>query len=275
VDDYVVCRPYFDVSRLGVALHMAEQRMRAHMESGSLERRLEEAAGGFDSLRQLRPESLRRMDEARDTGEAGYLRILSDVNHEFHDLSRSLSSKLRDAAAAEHLTEELHRFNQQQVKPRFAQQRNELAMPYEALVGEICGKVDSLAETAERIAPPRRRTVLVVDDDPVMRSLLCELLEDEKYLVYEAGDAAAAMLMLGRVHPDAILLDYMMPNKNGIALLQEMHAIADLKDVPVIMLTAHSDRHVVQASLEAGARDFLVKPIDPSNLSRKLKKCFS
>ena len=105
--------------------------------------------------------------------------------------------------------------------------------------------------------------ILIVDDDPEIRSTIGELLEDEGYVVEKAENGADALEALRRMSasPCLVLLDLMMPVMNGFDVLRELAADPRLSSVPVVVLSAHS-----QASNVAGAKRFLRKPVTLAQL---------
>lgn len=107
--------------------------------------------------------------------------------------------------------------------------------------------------------------ILVVDDEPDIRRLVCEILEDEGYQVSSAEDANTARTLKLSVQPNLILLDIWMPDTDGITLLKEW-AAEDSQLCPVIMMSGHGS---VEAAVEAtrlGAYDFLEKPLSMAKL---------
>jgi len=107
--------------------------------------------------------------------------------------------------------------------------------------------------------------ILVVDDEPDIRHLVSEILEDEGYQVSRAENAAEAKLLKSTMQPHLILLDIWMPDTDGITLLKEWLA-EDKMLCPVIMMSGHGS---VEAAVEAtrlGAYDFLEKPLSLAKL---------
>ena len=113
--------------------------------------------------------------------------------------------------------------------------------------------------------------VLVVDDVEANRSVVCRRLERLGYSVISADGGEAALRLLETDSPDLVLLDYMMPNMNGIDVLREIRTNMRCSEIPVIMLTARSDAQTVVASLEAGADDYVSKPIDFDVLAARIE----
>jgi DNA-binding response OmpR family regulator len=110
--------------------------------------------------------------------------------------------------------------------------------------------------------------VLVIDDDPQVRTLVSRLLRHEGYEVIEAGDAGEALQQVDNREPDLVLLDVVMPQVDGIDLLAE---IRSRSAVPVIMLTALGDEADRILGLRSGADDYMVKPFSPGELSARIE----
>ena len=116
-------------------------------------------------------------------------------------------------------------------------------------------------------SPPKRGTVLVADDDPVMRMLMLEMLAQVGLDAIEAADGAAAVeLALART-PDLILMDVEMPRMDGFAACEairaaEVGSASEGNSVPIVMVTGGDDLEAVTRAYEAGATDFVSKPIN-------------
>jgi two-component system, sensor histidine kinase and response regulator len=114
-------------------------------------------------------------------------------------------------------------------------------------------------------ARPPRRTVLIVDDDPRNRSLLRAYLS-HLYDVREAADAASGLRALEEGPVDLVLLDVMMPGTSGYEVCKQIKARPSTELLPVIMLTALGEQEDRNTGLEAGADDFLTKPVERREL---------
>jgi len=110
--------------------------------------------------------------------------------------------------------------------------------------------------------------VLVIDDDPDVSLLTRLQLENAGYDVVEAATAAEGLSRALDTAPDVVLLDWMLPDGDGIGLLAELRASAPTADVPVIMVTARSHAGDQRAAWEAGVVDYLTKPFDGRDLLR-------
>jgi CheY-like chemotaxis protein len=107
-------------------------------------------------------------------------------------------------------------------------------------------------------------TVLVVDDDPAARDLLAASLKGAGYRLIYAASGEEALNLARTMRPDAITLDVMMPRFDGWEVLSALKADADLRDIPVVMVTVLSDRGI---GLSLGAVDVLTKPVNRAQLS--------
>jgi DNA-binding response OmpR family regulator len=115
--------------------------------------------------------------------------------------------------------------------------------------------------------------VLVVEDDRVIAELLMHLLRREGHAVTHLADGDAAFRHIGSGAPPAlVLLDAVLPYRDGASLLAEMRRRDTWRAVPVVMLTGRSlERDVVQA-LEAGATDYVTKPFQPQELLARIRR---
>jgi putative two-component system response regulator len=112
----------------------------------------------------------------------------------------------------------------------------------------------------------RKASILVVDDNLQNAEVLGELLISHGYRITVAHDAAAAETEIRRVAPDLILLDVIMPGKTGYELCRELKNDPLTRLIPIVMITGLSARHDRVKGIEAGADDFLSKPICPEEL---------
>ncbi|MGA2549650.1 MAG: EAL domain-containing protein [Burkholderiaceae bacterium] len=109
-------------------------------------------------------------------------------------------------------------------------------------------------------------TILIVDDEAKNRKLLEALLRPEGYLTEVAANGSEALIRIAEHPPDLILLDIMMPIMDGYQLASRLKADPATSSIPIIMVTAQADRDARLAALNAGAEEFLTKPVDRAEL---------
>jgi len=116
------------------------------------------------------------------------------------------------------------------------------------------------------------QTILVVEDDPVLRALIKEHLEDAgTYRVLEAPSAASALEQLGSLRPDLVILDLVLPDRSGYEVCEHIRNEPRTRDVPVLVVSARLlPSHRAQAE-EAGASAFMPKPYAKRELLKHLK----
>jgi len=110
------------------------------------------------------------------------------------------------------------------------------------------------------------KTVLVIDDHPQIRRLIQVNLAKLKLRVLTAEDGEEGLEMVRAERPDLILLDVIMPKKNGFEVLNALKSDAELKEIPVIMLTVKVQSEDISYGLRGGAEYYLPKPFHPNEL---------
>jgi type II secretory ATPase GspE/PulE/Tfp pilus assembly ATPase PilB-like protein len=116
-----------------------------------------------------------------------------------------------------------------------------------------------------------RHTVLLVEDEDALRTVLRDLLEREGYSVIEAQDGVQALDEIDRHAPDALVLDLNLPRLDGYQVLNHIRARPGTAELPVLVLTAKGDEDSEVKVFENGANDFITKPFRPRALSARLK----
>lgn len=113
-------------------------------------------------------------------------------------------------------------------------------------------------------------TVLVVDDDVVIQKLLQVNFEMEGYDVMTAGDGEEGLAKAQAEHPDAIVLDVMMPKMDGLEVARRLKADDATRAIPIVLLSAKAQQADVQAGQATGADEYLTKPFDPLELLQRV-----
>jgi len=111
-------------------------------------------------------------------------------------------------------------------------------------------------------------SLLFIEDDDSIRLALRLALEDEGYEVREAGDGRSGIEAFSRDEPDLVLLDLRLPDISGFEVCRTLRAVSI---VPIIIVTAQTDTHDLVAGLEAGADDYITKPVVPKELAARIR----
>ena len=118
-------------------------------------------------------------------------------------------------------------------------------------------------------------SILVVDDFPTMRRIVRSLLKELGFTnVEEAEDGQDALNKLRSGSFEFVVSDWNMPNLDGVEMLKIIRADSDLKDLPVLMVTAEAKKENIIAAAQAGANGYIVKPFTSATLEEKLNKVF-
>lgn len=129
--------------------------------------------------------------------------------------------------------------------------------------------LNRVPRTAEpHAAATTATTVLVVDDEPMVREVLTTYLEREGHRVTSAADGAAALEILNSDKPDLVILDLMLPKVDGLSVLAHLRHDTD---VPVIVLTARGEEPDRVLGFELGADDYVVKPFSPREIVARVR----
>lgn len=115
-----------------------------------------------------------------------------------------------------------------------------------------------------------RTTVLVVEDDPWIRSLMADLLDGEGYKVLQAADGQAGLDLARQLNPDVILLDLAMPEKSGLDVLHELKTGGPTQDIPVIVVSAYA--MLMMGSDARRADGVIQKPFDLADLLAQVEQ---
>lgn len=133
--------------------------------------------------------------------------------------------------------------------------------------------LSTAAPAATAAADPRASArIAIVDDEPINIKVVRKHLQNVGYQNFiTTTDSSAALALIAREQPDVVLLDVMMPQVNGIEILRAVRADRRFGHIPVLILTASTDAETKLKALEAGATDFLAKPVDPNDLVPRIR----
>jgi CheY-like chemotaxis protein len=130
------------------------------------------------------------------------------------------------------------------------------------------------ADGGHEIAPPssRKKTVLLVDDNPDNQYAAKFILEDRGYCVVFARDGGEGVEKAIQTAPDLILMDMMMPGVDGYQATRKIRAVPALKNVPIIAMTAKTIQEDKQQAIKSGCNEYLTKPFNLDEMTRKVDK---
>lgn len=115
------------------------------------------------------------------------------------------------------------------------------------------------------------KQILLAEDDPQIARLVQFKLQKEGFTVTWVEDGEQALQRLRHAHFDLMLLDVMMPVKDGFSVLAELQADPQLPKIPVLMLTARASERDLLTGFKAGATDYIAKPFAPAELVRRVR----
>jgi len=124
--------------------------------------------------------------------------------------------------------------------------------------------------------PDSKMKILTVDDFSTMRRIIKNLLRQLGYTnILEAEDGISALAQLKQGKVDLVIADWNMPNMDGLELLKTMRNNQELKDIPVLMITAEGIKEKVIHAVKAGVNNYIVKPFTAETLKEKIDKIFT
>jgi DNA-binding response OmpR family regulator len=121
------------------------------------------------------------------------------------------------------------------------------------------------------VGPDKKMQVLIVDDDRFMRATFRDALESAGFETSVAADGETAIAAFVHLQPDLVLLDLIMPGKDGFETCRELRSMRGGEYTPVLMVTGLGDAGSIRSAFEAGATDFITKPVNPDLLVYRVR----
>lgn len=277
-DDYVVIRPLFDPFRLTISI----RNMLAAQKTLDISSELQQRMVG---IRNSTAAKDRIIQQALTQG----TRVSAQLVQSEEQLNQLIEKKIQ--AIAEHMSS--YAFDGViQVIDQAALSEKLSHFGHKILAGEISGAIkkpqialnellkdsrtsyDAQSQVSSDLnawlnsIPPR---ILIVDDDPIILMALSSMLSNEGFEVLSAANATEGLRAATQFRPTLILLDYEMPEMTGLDFIAKAKALPHLCQIPIIMLTGHTERSVVQQTITAGVSDYMVKSSPKEVILQKLR----
>lgn len=116
------------------------------------------------------------------------------------------------------------------------------------------------------------KKILIIEDEKNIMLVYSQLLKKENYEVLTAEDGLKGLELAQEELPDLILLDLVLPKLDGFKILSTLKEDDETKEIPVIIISARSDKESIETTLKSGAENYLVKPIQKQELLTQIKK---
>lgn len=113
--------------------------------------------------------------------------------------------------------------------------------------------------------------ILVIEDDPAIRDMICLSLSQASYQTYGCVDVKCAKKSIAEIKPDCLVVDWMLPDSSGIELIRWLRRHDDYKHIPALMLTARAEESDKITGLDSGADDYMTKPLSLRELQARVK----
>lgn len=277
-DDYMLFWPLtFDTPRLPMAVHHALKGLAAAHED-TLKRQLASQARRIAELEGMLELSLAQGDSRIHQADQRLKKAGQDIDaaidrfsHRLIDEQLAGAVEVRDVGR---LQDELERLKKDEVRKQLTSVAETVA-PMRDWVTQLRQEVTPYLETAQAMQLAANRIlpqVLVVDDDALQCKLTAQALGNALYELVFAESGATALGILRKMRPDLILMDFEMSDIDGAEVTRRIRATPQMAGVPIVMVTGHRTREVVIESMQAGATDFVVKPINADDLLAKINR---
>jgi CheY-like chemotaxis protein len=275
-DDYVVYWPAtFDQPRLAMSVYHALRSLSAPAHTND-EHKLELLSSELSAVEPLLDSAITENTRLlAATGEVLH-QFADGFGHAVDDLSADFAKRLCamnvGAATIGEVRSRLRRLKDEHVAPGIRSVELSLVPARESLARSASAlrpRLSSVRKLASELTNGTP-TILVVEDEETQRKIFRHLLAGAEYRVAFAETGGEALRKIATQRPNLILMDIMLPDLDGVELTRLLKASPGADQIPIVVITGHSEREVVMQSVEAGAVDFLVKPFTPASLVQKV-----
>ena len=276
-DDYVVIRPLYDRYRLPNAAQQALRLQQATEQLASVSDSLGKTGlkmNDFSNALERQVANARQMNASVKSGlgraQEGVVGRLADFGAEFHQgMGNQVSPEQIDETRRK-FREVARRTIQPELEHAFANTAAAIGEWTESLEREITkgrGAIKAVIDQAAELRAP----VLIIDDDPVCRDVVAAVLEESGFRVHGVGSVAEALQAFLKGRYCCALVDYELPDGNGIDLISNLRSMKIYKRLPVVFMSGHSEREVIREAHMKGIRHFIVKPGQRDRIIKTLR----
>lgn len=262
IDDFVADRPLFDQYRLRLSIAQAFARLDHTSYARGTKRKFNQL---FDEMKDLErlfsTSSGAEQDQQRKA-----LRQMQTFTRELREKFHAMEERMRPAVASLSAEQEgvisnlLQDYQKDTLAPGGQQVIDSMQQGLELHAKGVAEFQRSTAEMRRAVSARPKARILLVDDDRFYRESLGIMLDSSELALAGCAGGREAVEYLGKNKVDLVLLDYQMPELDGIQTLKQIKAMPQHQSLPVIMLTGHHSRQIVRDSIASGATDFIVKP---------------
>lgn len=278
-DDYVLFWPLtHDAPRLLMAVHHAVRALDDPNDVRTLQKKVETHIKRIATLESILDERLSdhasRADAATASVEKGEQQVgaaIESFESRLFEGEMAYAVEIKEPAVVRN---ELGKLKVEGVKESFRSISESVEAMHEwagSLKQDLVPQLESVRSLTE-ISRAARPLVLIVDDDEFQHKILKQMLRDEDMDFVFASSGVEALAGLRKHRPDLILLDYEMPQFNGVEVLRRLKSSKKFGSIPIVMVTGISDREVVGEAVKAGVADFVVKPFERDVVISKIRR---
>jgi CheY-like chemotaxis protein len=279
---FVIIRPLLSEHFLRLAVRHAFEKREAHTTIQRGRKMMQRLAEHVEHMRSEFDQLMADNKVLREQQHSAQRGLANSINSRLGIFRDSLMEpEMKDVVTVhdfEALHREFERLRGGEIISQLEYYHDQMDMALDSWTGNLEKQLNLLERAsvdAKEVKQSHTPLILIIDDDDIQRHMLSTLLAAEGYTVLEAASGNEGMGVLLAKLPDLVFLDYEMPDLDGLSLLRKARMSPHLKDMPVIMLTGHSEKEVVKLCVQNGANDYLVKPVNAERLREHLAKFIS
>lgn len=275
-DDYVVVRPLYDRHRLSIAVQQAI-RLRMGMEQlAEVSHSIGSAGIKIDEFSLALEQHLARANRLNEAVRDNVGRTRERLAGRLADIGTQFYHGIGSQASPRSIEEARRKFQEvasTAIQPELSSAFEETASVFETWTESFEKDLHRGREAIKTIvdqAAELRAPVMVVDDDPVYSEVVMATLEESGFRVQGAGSITQALQAFSKESYCSAMIDFELPDGNGIELISQLKSLDKYKNLPIILMTGHSVREVVEDARAKGVQHFIVKPAQRDTVIKKL-----